>query len=208
MYKNGCVAFLLFPLVVSNGIPAAEAATRADDVLATVRVVTDRASYSPGERIVVTIHNDLAIFIYAPSDPSSCSIVSVQRLEGGKWVPKDPCVTSAPSDPHSVIAIPPRSRTWGMVGDVGRGPKRQDPMVSDPVKPLAAKKILREPPTSEPRKQDEPTPEIPEGGRRPPFSALDAPLEPGRYRVKFTFTIGAIKGPIETVYSNEFTMSG
>ena len=89
----------------------------AGDVLPTVRVVTDKASYSRGERIFVTIHNELATFIYAPSDPSSCSVVSVQRFEDGKWVPKNACVTSPPSDPPSVMAIPPRSQTWGRVGD-------------------------------------------------------------------------------------------
>jgi hypothetical protein len=208
MYKNGSVAFFLFPLLLSSGFPVAETAARAGNALTTVRVLTDKSLYSRGEPIVITIHNDLTTFIYAPPGAPYCSVITVQRLEGGKWLPEKSCVASAPSDPPSVIAIAARSRTWGTVGETARVPDQQGPTVSPPVKPLAEEENLPAPPPSKPRKQGESIPEIPEGGRRPPFSALDGALRPGWYRIQFAFMESAIKGPIHIVYSNEFAVTG
>ena len=207
MYKNGSVAFFLFPLLLSSGFPVAETTARAGDVLPIVRVLTDKSTYSRGEPMVITIHNDLTTFIYAPPGAPYCSVITVQRLEAGKWVPQESCVTQLPSDPRSVIAIAPRSRTWGTLGEAAQTPRSQDPIVSEPVKPLAAEKDLPAP-SSESRKQGESIPEIPEGGRRAPFSALDGALRPGWYRIEFAFTVGAIKGPSQAAYSKEFEVIG
>jgi len=185
-----------------------ETLAHAGDVLPAVRVLTDKATYARRERIIVTIHNELKTFLYAPSRQPYCSVISVQRLEGGKWVPKESCVTPVPSDLPSVIAIAPQSRTRGTLGEGARGQKPQGPIVSEPVKPFVTKKSLRPPPSVEPWKPGEPIPEIPEGGLRPPFSVLDGVLEPGTYRIEFTFATGAISGPAQTVHSKEFAVTG
>ena len=209
MRKNWSVVCLFVLLPVCGVLLAlAEKLAHAGDVLQAIRVLTDKATYSRGERIVVTIHNELTTFLYAPPREPYCSVISVQRLEGSKWVPKELCTTPARPDPPSVIAIAPRSRTWGTLGEAARAPRRHDSIVTEPVKPFAAEENLRAPPPAESRKQGEPIPEIPEGGRRPPFSTLDGVLEPGRYRIEFTFTVGAMSGPTQTVYSKEFVVIG
>jgi len=209
MHKNWFVVCLFFLLPVSEALLALHGKrAHAGDVLSAVRVLTDKATYARGERIIVTIHNELTTFLYAPPKTPYCSVISVQRLEGSKWVAKESCTTPAPSDPPAIIAIAPRSRTWGTLGEAARVPRRRDFTVSEPVKPFAAEENLRAPPPAESRKQGEPIPEIPEGGRRTPFSTLGGVLEPGRYRIEFTFTVGATRGPIKTVYSNEFAVIG
>jgi hypothetical protein len=207
--KNWSVVCLFGVLLVCGALLALTGKlAHAGDALLTVRVLTDRASYARGERIVVTIYNDLATFLYAPPRKPYCSVISVQRLEGGKWVPKESCMTPARSDPPSVIALAPRSRTWGTLGETARASRLQDSIVSEPVKPFATQKSLRPPPPAEPWKPGEPIPEIPEGGLRPPFGALDGVLEPGTYRIEFTFAIGGISGPAQTVHSKEFVVTG
>ena len=209
MHKNWSVVCRFFLLAVSGAILALPGKlAHASDVLPAVRVLTDKATYARGERIIVTIHNELKTFLYAPSRQPYCSVISVQRLEGGKWVPKESCVTPVPSDPPSFIAIAPRSRTWGTLGEAARGQKPQGTIVSEPVKPFATEKGLGPPPPAEPWKPGEPIPEIPEGGLRPLFSALDGVLQPGTYRIEFAFTVGAVRGPTQTVYSKEFLVSG
>ena len=209
MHKNWSVVCLaVLPLVSGALLALPGKQAHAGAVLSAVRVLTNKATYGRGERIVVTIHNELTTFLYAPPREPYCFVISVQRLEAGKWVPKESCTTPAPSDPPSIIAIAPRSPTWGTLGEAARVPRRRDSILSEPVKPFAAEENLRAPPPAESRKQGEPIPEIPEGGRRPPFSSLDGVLEPGRYRIEFTFTVGAITGPIKTVYSNEFAVIG
>ena len=208
MHKNWSLVCLFFLLPLCGALLALPGKlAHAGDVLPAVRVLTDKAAYARGERIVVTIHNELTKFLYAPPREPYCSVISVQRLEAGKWVPKESCVTSVPSDPPSVIAIAPQSWTRGTLGETTLGPKPQGPIVSEPVNPFATQKSLG-PPPAQPWKPGEPIPEIPEGGRRPPFSALDGELEPGRYRIEFTFTVGAIRGLIQVVYSKDFSVSG
>lgn len=117
MHKNWFVVCLFFLFRVSGALltlPGKQA--HAGDVLSAVRVLTNKATYGRGERIVVTIHNELTTFLYAPPREPYCSVISVQRLEAGKWVPKESCTTPAPSDPPSIIAIAPRSPTWGTLG--------------------------------------------------------------------------------------------
>ena len=209
MRKNWSLVCLFFLLPVSEALLALHGKLAyAGDVLPAVHVLTDKATYARGERIIVTIHNELGTFLYSPSGQTYCSVISVQQLEAGKWVAKESCVTPVPSDPPSVIAIAPQSRTRGTLGETARGPKPQGPIVSEPVKPSATEKRVRPPPPAEPWKPGEPIPEIPEGGRRPPFSALDGVLQPGMYRIEFTFTVGAVRGPTQTVYSREFLVSG
>jgi hypothetical protein len=209
MHKNWSVVCLFFLLPVSGALLALPGKlAHAGDVLLAVRVLTDKATYTRGERIVVTIHNELTTFLYAPSGQPYCSVISAQRLEAGKWVAKDSCVTPARSNLASVIAIAPRRTTWGTLGEAARGQKPQGPIVSEPVKPFATQKSLRPPPPAEPWKPGDPIPEIPEGGWRPPFSALDGVLEPGTYRIEFTFAIGGISGPAQTVHSKEFVVTG
>ena len=208
MYKNGSVACLFFPLLFSSGLfTLSEKLAYAAEVLPIVRVLTDKANYFRGERIVATIHNELGTFLYAPSGQPYCSVVSVQRLEAGKWVAKDVCTTPARSNPTSVIVIAPRSTTWGTLGEAAPDQKPQEPTVSEPVKPHATQKNSPPPSPAEPWKSGEPIPEIPEGGWRPPFSTLDGVLEPGTYRIEFTFATGAISAPTQTVRSKEFVVT-
>jgi hypothetical protein len=209
MYKNGSVACLFFLLPVYGALlPLSWKLAHAGEVLPIVRVLTDKANYSRGERIVITIHNELATFLYAPSGQPYCSVVSLQRLEAGKWVAKDVCASPARSSPSSVIAIAPRSTTWGTLGEGAPGQKPQGSIVSEPVKPFATQKSSRPPPPAQPWKPGDPIPEIPEGGWRPPFSTLDGVLEPGTYRIEFTFATGAISGPAQIVHSKEFVVTG
>jgi hypothetical protein len=209
MRKTWFVLCLFSLLPVCGALLALpETLAHAGDVLPAVRVLTDKTTYARRERIVITIHNELGTFLYAPSGQPYCSVISVQRLEAGKWVAKDSCVTPARSNPPSVIVIAPRSMTWGTLGEAARGQKPQGPIVSEPVKPFVTKKSLRPLPSAEPWKPGEPIPEIPEGGLRPPFSALDGVLEPGTYRIEFTFAIGGISGPAQTVHSKEFVVTG
>jgi hypothetical protein len=72
----------LFLFLVSGALlalPGKQA--HAGDVLSAVRVLTNKATYGRGERIVVTIHNELTTVLYAPRREPYCSVISVQRLE-------------------------------------------------------------------------------------------------------------------------------
>ena len=94
MHKNWFVVCLFFLFLVSGALlalPGKQA--HAGDVLSAVRVLTNKATYGRGERIVVTIHNELTTFLYAPPREPYCSVISVQRLEaeqvGAKGVVHD-----------------------------------------------------------------------------------------------------------------------
>lgn len=50
-----------------------------------VVVSTDRATYAPGDVIVVTVHNTLSTPIYALDTQSSCSVLSLQYQVNGTW---------------------------------------------------------------------------------------------------------------------------
>ena len=155
----------------------------------------------------MTISNGLSTFIYAPPDPY-CSIVSVQQLDAGERVAKDSCAAEGPApDPPSVIAIPPKSKTWGRLAPEAQRSRTQGPILGKPVTPFVSEGNLRALPLPEAWKPGDPIPEIPEGGKRPPFSALDRVLEPGTYRIEFTFTVGTVSGPVQTVHAKEFTVT-
>lgn len=182
--------------------------TANSDAPLAVQVTTDKLSYHRGESIVVTIHNELAAFIYAPRGQSYCSVVSVQRLDAEGWVAKDSCAARDPaSDPRSLVFMAPKSKTWGTLGPAAQGSGTGGRVVSRPVTPSASTGNLPGLLPAEPWRPGESIPEIPEGEKRPPFSALDGALEQGTYRVEFTFTVDSISGPKQTVYSKAFTVT-
>lgn len=72
-----------------------------------VWVTTDKLDYRRGERIVVTIGNDLSVAIYALTGKTYCTIVSVQRKTDDKWQIQSRCAAGAPP---VFIPIPSKSR--------------------------------------------------------------------------------------------------
>jgi hypothetical protein len=96
MHKNWSVVCLaVLPLVSGALLALPGKQAHAGAVLSAVRVLTNKATYGRGERIVVTIHNELTTFLYAPRREPYCSVISVQRLEAGKWVSEEACMLPA-----------------------------------------------------------------------------------------------------------------
>lgn len=73
-----------------------------------VRVTTDRQTYRRGEKILVTIVNDLSVTIYAQTGQTYCTTVAVQRKTDSKWQMEGRCAAGAPP---GFISIPPMSKT-------------------------------------------------------------------------------------------------
>ena len=63
---------------------------------ATVTVRTDKLSYRPGQVIVVTVRNGLAHAIVATTGRTSCTIVSLDRRVGQRWVEVRNCYAGQP----------------------------------------------------------------------------------------------------------------
>ena len=94
------------------------------------------------------------------------------------------------------------------------GPTPQDsgtqgPMVIAPSVPSLSNVDVSTLPTVEPYKPGDPIRELPRGGMTSelsglPFSALEGDIEPGTYRVAFSFIVGAPSGPAQTIYSAAF----
>ena len=63
---------------------------------ATVTVRTDRLSYQTGQTIVVTVGNALPHAIVATTGRTSCTIVSLDRRVGQRWVEVRNCYAGVP----------------------------------------------------------------------------------------------------------------
>jgi len=59
--------------------------TKTNPATSGVTVSTDRTTYAPDDTILVTVHNTLAVPIYAPDTLSSCSILSLQYWANEAW---------------------------------------------------------------------------------------------------------------------------
>lgn len=66
------------------GVPAQVEAGR-------VTISLSADSYAPGEAIATTISNGLRQTLYVEDSKSDCSIVTLERLEGGNWRPLPGC---------------------------------------------------------------------------------------------------------------------
>ncbi len=70
------------------------------------------ARYATSDRILVTIHNAGGTTIYAQQHNTSCSMILLQRLSGGVWLPVFPCVNGLPHPtvgrvaPGSAFGVP------------------------------------------------------------------------------------------------------
>lgn len=184
-----------------------EQAPRSTQVSSSVKVWTNKIMYHRGEPIVVTIHNELPTIIYAPPVRRLfCSVVTVQTVEAKKWVTKDSCPPGGlPLDPPSVIHIPSNGKTSGSLGGYPI-PRAGAQKTVDSVSVVALREISPVESSPETVQRSDLKPEIPEGGIRPPFSALDGVLQSGKHRIVFTFTVGAISGPTQSTYSREFSV--
>lgn len=169
-------------------------------------VTTDKLSYRRGQPILVTIRNHLSSVIYALSDQTDCSIVSVQRLKAGHWETLGACPTKGLV---SVVLIAPKSQITGTLGPQTSGV--QGPTVSLPTKPEMMDRDLRTLPPQKPWQPGDPVSEVPQALSPPKFeslrpSALESEIAPGRYRIEFSFTVGSTSGPVQSVYSQEFVI--
>lgn len=179
------------------------------DVPPAVRVTTDKLSYRSGELIVVTISNDLATIIYAPPGQTYCSVVSVQRLEAGRWVTAGSCAAGGRA---LFVTVGPKREMRGVLGPGAQDAGTQGVIVSEPSRPSVFEGDLRRLPPAEPWKPGDPIREVPKGrippeGASLPFSALHNEIAPGTYRIEFSFRVGSTSGPTQTVYSAEFVVS-
>jgi hypothetical protein len=163
-----------------------------------VIVSVDRDRFQVGEQILVTIGNGLDVSIFAPPR-GPCSIVSLLRLEGGTWRNVDSC----PAFNVYVTEIPGKAHLTGALGPAGRPPVASGPIVIGPVSPAGSGDDLTTLPTVAPWRSGDPVHVVPEGGIAPPFSAAETRLEPGTYRVEFSYAQGSASGPVSTVYSED-----
>ena len=115
MRMSGMAALAVF-LLVSTAAADARVSTAAADARETqlralqrgtegtsskvVSVGTSALRYGPGETVVVTVRNGLAVPITAMTGRTSCSIVSLDRRSDGAWAEVRNCYSGVP--PESV----------------------------------------------------------------------------------------------------------
>jgi hypothetical protein len=167
-----------------------------------VTVKVDRERYQVGERIAVTIENGTADSIFAPPR-GPCSIVSLSRLDGGRWRNVDVC----PALDVYVTEIPAKGYLSGALGPASQPPVASGPVVIGPVPPFASGHDLTTLPTVAPWRSGDPVRVVPEGAIAPPFSAVEVDLEPGTYRVEFSFAQGSASGPVSAAHSEDFVVA-
>src|SRR5215211_1184013 len=95
-----------------------------------VSVTTDRPFYRPGEQVLVTVKNGLAIPVYAPP-PGDCAVISVEQSQDGHWLRLGAC----PTLNVTPTAIPGGSELSGTLGPDMKAPNVQGPVVIGPVAP-------------------------------------------------------------------------
>jgi hypothetical protein len=173
-------------------------------------VKTDKTHYQSGERIVVTIRNGLATEIEAPPQPGACSLVEVQRLETGGWVTLE---SSCPAGALSPIAIAPQGEVSGTVAAPPGQTGTPSIVVGSPVAPGEFGGNVGTLPTAIPWQTGTPVHEgsrgvLPTGTPVVPLRLSSTNLQPGTYRIAFTFVINSNPTQPYTVYSEEFTVTG
>ncbi len=166
-----------------------------------VTVGVDRERYGIGEPIEVTIQNGLDVSIFAPPT-GHCAIVSLSRLEAGRWRNVDSC----PSFNVSVTEIPGKGQLTGAIG-ASPPSTASGPIVIDPVAPARSGDDVTTLATVAPWRSGDPVRVVPEGAIAPPFSAADVSREPGTYRLEFSFWHGPASGPVSISHSEPFVVA-
>jgi hypothetical protein len=175
-----------------------------------VTVKTDKTRYQSGEGIVVTVYNGLTTEIEAPPPPGHCSLVDVQRLEASGWVALEP---SCPTGTLSPISIAPQGEVSGTVGAPPGQTGTPPIVVGTPVAPGEFGGNLGTLPTAIPWQTGTPVHEgsrgvLPTGTPALPFSLWSTNLQPGTYRIAFTFVMNSSPTQSYTVTSEEFAVTG
>jgi hypothetical protein len=196
----------LSPLPVSSETPS-YAGSGAETA---VRVTTDKSRYQQGAEVFVIIRNGLSAAIYAPppGDPSHCSVVDVQRLEAGAWVPQGDC---EPGSPDSFIEFAANSKMTGSLAPPVLRVVMRGPFVGKSSGPYVVHGDVRELPPVEPLKPGDPIPVVPQAQRplqEDVSGARAKTLALGTYRFAFSFTVGSRSQPAQTVYSEAFIVDG
>jgi hypothetical protein len=88
------VVALLLAIGGVSHVPEAEGESAT--IGATVTVRTDRLSYRSGQAIVVTVRNELPHAIVATTGRTSCTVVSLDRRVGQRWVEVRNCYAGVP----------------------------------------------------------------------------------------------------------------
>lgn len=83
-------------LAVGGASQAADAEDGSATAGGTVTVRTDKLSYRTGQVIVVTVRNQLPHAIIATTGRTSCTIVSLDRRVGQRWVEVRNCYAGVP----------------------------------------------------------------------------------------------------------------
>lgn len=78
-----------------------------------VRLTLDKASYAPGDRVVVTIANGMSSPIVVSDHHTSCSYVQLQKQQPGTWQPVGACPLETPV---RLVTLAPRSVTPQQIG--------------------------------------------------------------------------------------------
>jgi hypothetical protein len=198
----GSFLVLLWSLAACDLIVREPGSGVASPNVMSVTVGVDHDRYEVGEPISVAIGNGLDVSIFAPPR-GPCSIVSLSRLESGRWRNVDSC----PAFNVYVTEIPGKGHLTGALGPASPAPVASGPVVIGPVSPAASGDDLTTLPTIAPWQSGDPVHVVPEGGIAPPFSAAEASLEPGTYRVEFSFAQGSASGPVSTAYSADFIVA-
>ncbi|UCH74424.1 MAG: hypothetical protein JSU82_00760 [Rhodospirillales bacterium] len=174
-----------------------------------VTVAITKTVFQRGEIIAVTLTNTLSTAIYAPPvGPSYCSVVSIQKMEAGKWSTQGSC-NGVPTPP-TILLEPNTVMSAALVIEADPAPSRA-PILGEPQKP----RIVDEGPTTgpppAPGKPGDLTPIYPEGTinvRGLLYPIVQHSLSPGTYRIVFAFAEDDPRGSIETVYSEPFQVVG
>lgn len=192
------------PTAVSLLTVSPDAETTPAAMAASVSVTADRDHYQPGEPILVTISNGLTVPVYAPPQ-GGCSIVSVLRLVDGQWVG----VGSCPTPNVTATEILPMTDLTRVLGPATQAPHEQGPVVIGPVAPSISQHDVGTLPTAIPWMPGDPIRVVPEGAVAAPFSVTDSNLDPGTYRVEFTFGLGSgsASDNVRTVRSEAFVIT-
>ena len=189
------------PASGASGTSAASAVGTSSAALA-VSVSADRERYHSGEQILVTLSNRAGVSVFAPP-PGGCSIVSLWRLDGQQWMNVDVC-TTVNVYVTEIVAMSDLTRP---LDPASQPPGATGPIVVGPISPSASGDDVTKLPTVAPWRSGDLTRVVPEGAIAPPFSVVGADLDPGSYRIGFSFAEGTVTGPVRTVYSDRFTVT-
>jgi hypothetical protein len=178
--------------------------------IADVTVQIDKNRYAPGGVIIVTIRNGLDTEIQAPPERGSGPVVDIQHLEAGQWVTLKP---TCPASFLSAMSLAAQSKVSGVVGPCPARAATPTVVAGSPAIPSQFGGNLGGLPTAVPWQTGTPVHEVPPGilpSETPttPLTLLSLNLQPGTYRILFTFVVTSDPTHLYAVYSEEFTVAG